>query len=395
MKLFEELEMPLMEVLLKMELAGIAINGKVLQNLSGDFEKEIKRLEKKIYDLAGEEFKINSPKQLGELLFGKLKLPGAKKTKTGFSTNQSILENLSGKHELPQHVLSYRSLTKLKSTYTDALLELTHSDGRIHTSFNQTRAATGRLSSSDPNLQNIPIRSEEGKLIRNAFVAKPGHILLSADYSQIELRLLAHYVEDPGLIEAFQKGEDIHQQTADALGAERNVGKTINFATIYGQTAFGLSKILKIDVGEAADYIENYFKKYPKVKPFREKILEEAREKGLVTTLFGRRRFVPDLLSPNIHVKNNAERMAFNTIFQGSAADIIKKAMIDIDRELPKLSKETAMLLQVHDELVFEVPENDLEKVTAFVKEKMESAYKLKVPITVSCGVGENWAKAH
>lgn len=395
LKLFEELEMPLMQVLLKMELAGVMVDATLLKKLSKEFDQELEVLKKKIHKLATQPFNINSPKQLGEILFGILKLPGAKKTKTGYSTNQTVLESLAPQHPLPDLVLSYRSLSKLKSTYTDSLLELIHTDGRLHTSFNQTVAATGRLSSSDPNLQNIPIRSPEGRRIREAFVAPKGFVFLSADYSQIELRILAHYTEDVGLMEAFEKGEDIHQKTAEALGADRGVGKTINFATIYGQTPFGLAQQLKIDVGEAAKYIENYFKQYPNVKPFREKILEEAREKGFVATLFGRRRFLPDLLSRNIHVKQNAERMAFNTVFQGSAADIIKKAMIDIDRELPKISPRSKMILQVHDELVFEVPEEEVEAVVAFVKEKMENAYPLKVPIIVDCGFGENWAKAH
>ncbi|MBI4124652.1 MAG: DNA polymerase I [Deltaproteobacteria bacterium] len=395
-KLFKEVEMPLMEVLLKMELAGVKVDGVILKKLSKDFDTELKKLEKKIYEMGGGEFNINSPRQLGEVLFEKLKLPGGKKTKTGFSTAQDILENLAAKHPLPNLVLEYRSLGKLKSTYTDALVALIHpKTGRIHTSFNQTIAATGRLSSSDPNLQNIPIRSPEGRKIREAFTAEPGFLLLSADYSQIELRILAHLTEDEGLVKAFQEGQDIHQLTADALGCDRGAAKTVNFAVIYGQSPYGLSQGLKIDMAEASEYIEGYFKKYPKVKPFREKILEKARTEGKVTTLFGRRRFVPDILSRNVHVRQNAERMAFNTVFQGSAADIIKKAMINIDRGLAAVSTKTRMILQVHDELVFEVPDADREKVAAFVKIKMEGAFALKIPLVVDCGVGKNWSEAH
>lgn len=396
MKLFQEVEMPLMEVLLKMEVAGVKVDAAVLKKLSQEFDSELKKLAKNIYDLGPGEFNINSPRQLGEVLFEKLKLPGGKKTKTGYSTAQDILENLAAKHPLPRLVLEYRSLGKLKSTYTDALLPLIHpKTGRIHTSFNQTIAATGRLSSSDPNLQNIPIRSPEGRKIREAFVAEPGFLLLSADYSQIELRILAHLTEDEELIKAFKAGEDIHALTAQALGCDRGVGKTVNFAVIYGQTPYGLSQVLTIDVEEAAEYIDGYFNKYPKVKPFKEKILAKARTDGKVTTLFGRRRFVPDILSRNIHVRQNAERVAFNTVFQGSAADIIKKAMIDIDRELFKISPKTRMILQVHDELVFEVPEADREPVASFVKQKMAGVYRLNIPLVVDCGVGKNWSEAH
>lgn len=396
MPLFKDLEMPLMEVLLKMELAGVKVDGAILKKLSKDFDSELQRLKKEIFKLAQGPFNINSPRQLGEVLFVRLKLPKAKKTKTGFSTSQEILESLAAIHPLPEQILAYRSLSKLKSTYTDALLNLIHPQtGRIHTSFNQTVAATGRLSSSNPNLQNIPVRTESGKKIREAFIAEPGFVLLSADYSQIELRILAHLTGDASLLKAFQKGEDIHQETALALGTNRDIGKTVNFATIYGQTPYGLSQQLKIPVEEAVKYIENYFRQYPKVKPFKEKVLEEGREKGFVLTLFGRRRFVPDLLSRNAAVRQNAERMAFNTVFQGSAADIIKKAMLPIDDGLAKISPKTRMILQVHDELVFEVPEKEIERVKNFVKEKMEGAWSLTIPLVVDCGVGRNWAEAH
>ncbi|MDO8528228.1 MAG: DNA polymerase I [Deltaproteobacteria bacterium] len=402
MPLFKNMEMPLMAVLLKMEMHGIQVDTDILKKLSQEFEEELKKLETKIFAEAKEEFNINSPKQLGEILFTKMNLPGGKKTKTGWSTSQDILEGMAW-HPLPALILSYRSLSKLKSTYADALLELADKKtSRIHTSFNQTVAATGRLSSSDPNLQNIPIRSAEGLKIRTAFVAEKDFLFLSADYSQIELRILAHFTGDDLLVNAFAEDKDVHALTAATLYGvdvaevtkeQRNVGKTINFATIYGQTPYGLSVQLKIGVDEAQKYIENYFAQHPKVKAFKEKILKEAKEKGLVTTLFGRRRFVPDIVSFNNNIRMNAERMAFNTVFQGSAADIIKKAMIDIDRDLPKISPRARMLLQVHDELIVEIPKEEVDAVQTFVKEKMENAHKLNVPMQVHCGIGKNWAE--
>ena len=399
--LFKDLEMPLMEVLLKMEMTGVKVDTQILNKMSQEFGKGLFELEKKIFESSEGPFNINSPKQLGEVLFERLKIKGGKKTKTGYSTSQDVLESLSLKHPLPELVLQYRSLSKLKSTYTDALQKLVEpATGRIHTSFNQTVAATGRLSSSDPNLQNIPIRSEEGRKIRAAFVAEEGSVLLSADYSQIELRILAHFTKDEGLIKAFEKGEDVHRLTAMALfgvkesevtSAQRSVGKTVNFAVIYGQTPYGLSSQLKIGVEEAILYIDNFFKQYPKVLQFKEEIISQAQEKGFVTTLFGRRRFFPDILSQNGNRRQIAERMAFNTVFQGSAADIIKQAMIDIDKDLPKISGASKMILQVHDELVFEVPKGEVAAVLSFVKEKMEQAHPLKVPVTVDCHFGRNW----
>lgn len=404
-KLFYEIEMPLMEVLLKMELSGVKLDAAILQKLSKEFGTELNDLEKKIHTLAGGEFNINSPKQLGEILFVKLQMPGAKKTKTGFSTDQTALETLVQNFELPKHILNYRSLSKLKSTFTDALLKLTNEEtGRIHTRFNQTVAATGRLSSSDPNLQNIPIRSPDGRRIRSAFIAEEGNLLLSADYSQIELRVLAHFTKDPTLLEAFEKGIDIHTQTAAALfqttpekvtSHQRSAGKTVNFSVLYGQGSYGLSQLLKIAPSEASLYIENYFKQYPEVKKFREAVLDQARDQGFVETLFGRRRFTPDLKSSNFNARQNAERMAFNTIFQGSAADIIKKAMLDIDASLSAISSQARLLIQVHDELVLEVPENEAERTARFVQEKMEGTYSLRVALQVECGIGKNWNEAH
>ena len=403
--LFIHLEMPVLRLLMGMEWKGVAVSKEILQELSENFGGQLAILEKKIYEMAGTTFNIQSPKQLGEVLFEQLKLPGGKKTKTGFSTRQDVLEELAFKHPLPALLLEFRSLSKLKSTYTDALLALIDPESRrIHTSFNQTIADTGRLSSSDPNLQNIPIRSEAGKKIRTAFIAEKGSVLVSADYSQIELRILAHLSKDPGLLKAFRENADVHRQTSSEIFGvaiskltpeQRAVGKTVNFAVIYGQSPFGLSKQLGIDIGEAKEYIETYFEKYPKVREYRESVLESAREKGFVTTLLGRRRFVPDLLSHNIHMRQNAERVAFNTVFQGSAADIIKQAMVNIQNELPKISENSSMIVQVHDELLFEVPEKELERVVSWVRAKMESAYPLEIPLLVEIGWGVNWAEAH
>jgi DNA polymerase-1 len=402
--LYHDLEMPLIDVLLDMEMAGIKVDAAKLSELSRDFAVKLKGMEGEIFEEAGEEFNINSPKQLGFILFEKLKLPGAKKTKTGYSTSQDILDDLAVEYRLPELVLSYRAFSKLKSTYIDALPQLIDpKTGRIHTTFNQTVTATGRLSSSDPNLQNIPIRRPEGKLIRASFIADDGCVFVDADYSQIELRVLAHLTEDKALIEAFNEGIDVHAVTASGIFGkspekvgeeERGVGKTVNFATIYGQSAFGLARQLKIEVGEAARYIEGYFKKYPKVEEYREEVLDRAKKKGYVETLYGRRRYLPDIKSSNAMLKALAERMAFNTVFQGTAADIIKRAMLTIHHDLPSVSRNSKMLLQVHDELLFEVPKGDAESVREFVKEKMESAAELSVPLIVDVGIGPNWAEA-
>jgi len=402
-KLFYDIEMPLLNVLLKMERAGVKIDSSYLAELGKKIDVELRSLEKSIYDEAKEEFNINSPKQLGKVLFEKLGLPGAKKTKTGFSTDVDVLTALAEKHGLPRLILDYRSLSKLKSTYIDALpLMIEEKTGRIHTDFNQTIAETGRLSSSDPNLQNIPVRTEAGKKIRAAFVAKDGNLLLSADYSQIELRILAHIAEETELINAFKSNVDVHAVTASGIfgvpvseitSEQRAVGKTVNFATIYGQSAFGLSRQLKIDPATAQEYIDNYFAKYKVVASYREQALKEARRKGYVETLFGRHRYVPDVNSKNGNIRQNAERMAFNTIFQGTAADIIKMAMIEIDKGLPDISPDARMIIQVHDELVFETPEKDGKNVSEFVSRAMSSVVNLKVPLIVDVGKGKNWAE--
>ncbi|MBL7685904.1 MAG: DNA polymerase I, partial [Deltaproteobacteria bacterium] len=343
-KLQNEIEVPLSKVLANMELSGIKIDREFLKSLQSEFKQRLEVLDKKIIECAGEPFNINSTKQLATILFEKLKLPAKKKTKTGFSTDVDVLTDLAKMHELPAQILLYRGLAKLKSTYVDALLETADlKTDRVHTSFNQTIAETGRLSSTDPNLQNIPIRSEEGKKIRRAFIAEKGFQLLSADYSQIELRILAHFSQDEHLVKAMNEGIDIHRLTAASLfkldpsqvsSDMRAIGKTVNFGVIYGQTAFGLSQQLSISPATAKEYIDHYFAQYPGVQVFREKVLSEARENGFVRTLYGRWRQVQDIHNKNQNVKAFAERMAFNTVIQGSAADLIKLAMIRIENEI-------------------------------------------------------------
>ncbi len=404
-ELFYKMEMPLLSVLVDMQLAGIKVDREQLAALGSEFGSELATLEKQIHAIAGMEFNINSPKQLREVLFDRLKLKSSQRTKTGPSTSQEVLEELAAHHELPALILRWRSLGKLKSTYIDALTKIMDpATSRIHTTFNQATAATGRLSSSDPNLQNIPIRSEEGRRIREAFVADEGNLLISADYSQIELRVLAHMSREPALLEAFGRNEDVHALTASGIFGvsidkvsreQRAIGKTVNFATIYGQTAYGLSRQLGISPAEASEYIDNYFLKYPRVAAYREEVLDRARREGKVTTLFGRRRFFPDIESANGQLRQLVERMAFNTVFQGTAADIIKRAMIVVHEGLPDVSSGARLLLQVHDELVVEAPEGDVEKVGSFVKKEMEAAASLDVPLLVDVGKARNWAEAH
>ena len=403
--LFSEIEVPLALVLGKMELAGIRIDEHLLASLSGEFGERRRQLEAEIYQMAGEAFNIASPKQLQTILFEKLGLPRGKKTSTGSSTDSSVLEALAEKYPLPAKILDYRGFAKLQSTYVDALPKLIHpKTGRVHTSFNQTVTATGRLSSSNPNLQNIPIRSEEGRRIRQAFIAEPGHVLLSADYSQIELRLLAHLSEDPLLMESFQKEQDVHTRTASELfqvpvakvsGDQRRQAKTINFGIIYGMGALRLARSLDIPTKTAQEYITQYFARYQRIKGYMDSILVEGRARGFVTTLFGRRRYVPDLQSKNAQLVAAAERATINTPIQGTAADLIKMAMVAIDRRLSGDGLRTRMVLQVHDELLFEVPEKEAKKVEKLVRETMESVMALRVPLRVEVGVGKNWAEAH
>ncbi len=402
-ELFSEIELPLALVLARMELAGILVDRDFLAGLSAEFSQHRSRLEHEIYELAGEEFNIASPQQLQRILFDKLGLPRGKKTKTGSSTDSSVLEGLAERYPLPAKILSYRGFAKLQSTYVDALPKLIRPDtGRIHTSFNQTVTATGRLSSSNPNLQNIPIRSEEGRRIRAAFVPAPGHLLVSADYSQIELRLLAHLSRDPVLVESFRCGQDVHARTATELfGTEtvspdqRRQAKTINFGIIYGMGAHRLGRSLGIPFKTAQGYIDQYFARYHGIKGYMDGVLDSARERGYVTTLHGRRRYVPDLRSTNRQVVSAAERVAINTPIQGTAADLIKIAMVAIDRRLHEHGLGTRMLLQVHDELLFEVPEQELQTVTTLVREVMEGVAALEVPLEVEIGQGRSWAEAH
>lgn len=402
---YREIELPLIDVLVSMELWGIKIDTKLLASVGNEFKNRLVGLEKEIYSAAHERFNINSPKQLGSILFEKLGFPGAKRTKTGFSTSQDVLEELALSHKLPELILKFRSLSKLKSTYVDALArEADSKTQRVHTFFNQAVTATGRLSSSDPNLQNIPARGDEGRRIRSAFIAEKDFLLMSADYSQIELRVLAHMSGDSTLLDAFERGLDVHAITASGIlgvppsrvGAdERAMGKTVNFAVIYGQTAFGLSRQLKISVPDAEEYINGYFKKYPGVFEYRESVIKQAARDGFVTTLFGRKRFVPDISSEKDMLAQVARRMAFNAIFQGTSADIIKKAMIEIYSTLGSISPRAKMLLQVHDELLFEVPKDDIKQVEEFVRDKMQNVARLRVPLIVDIGTAENWAEAH
>jgi DNA polymerase I len=401
-ELYETIDLPLAPVLAAMERDGVRVDPKALDAMSKTMEREIRSLEKAIWILAGTEFNVNSPQQLAEILFDKMGLTlGGRRRGKPRSTAADVLEELALLHELPRKVLEYRELSKLKSTYVDALPKLIHGEtGRLHTSFSQTTAATGRLSSSDPNLQNIPVRSELGRQIRAAFVASPGNTLLSADYSQIELRILAHFSQDPVLIEAFRTGQDIHARTAEevfrvgpmAQNAEhRRAAKAINFGIIYGQTPFGLAAQLGIDQKEAAQFIAAYFARYRGVMEYLEQSLTEARKAGVTRTLFGRTRPVPEITSPQVNLRNFAERTALNTPLQGTAADLIKLAMIAIARQLTEQKFQAKMILQVHDELLFEAPHAELDRLRPLVKKAMENVRELLVPLVVDLKAGPNW----
>jgi DNA polymerase-1 len=404
-KLFRELEMPLMEVLADMERTGVKIDAEFLRHMSKKLEKETAKITRTIYELAGTEFNINSPRQLADILFGKLVLTPVKKTKTGFSTDVDVLEELAHVHALPAEILKYRTLSKLKSTYIDALPAMINpKTGRLHTSLNQTVTATGRLSSSEPNLQNIPIRTDLGREIRRAFIAEQGASLLSADYSQIELRVLAHMSLDPALIQTFQEDQDIHTRTAseifglppDEITPEmRRKAKAVNFGIIYGISAFGLAQDIGVSSIEAKRYIDSYFARYPKVREFLDRTIQDAKANGYVTTLFGRRRFIPELSSSTASVRSFGERTAVNTPIQGTAADLIKLAMIHIHQRLQQERLHSKMILQVHDELVFEVADSEIDLMKKLVKEEMEGVLMLSVPIKVDMGVGKNWDEAH
>jgi DNA polymerase-1 len=405
-KLYSDIELPLARVLARMERTGVRIDSRELKRLSDLMEGDIARLTVEIHELAGKPFNISSPQQLGRVLFEDLKLPAPVKYGKGkvISTAADVLEELAADYEIVRKVLEYRQLTKLKGTYVDALPALIDArTGRLHTSFNQTGAATGRLSSSNPNLQNIPIRTELGREIRAAFIPRDGWKLMAADYSQIELRLLAHMSEDPVLVEAFRNGEDIHTRTASmVLGVppllvtpeERRSAKAVNFGIVYGISPFGLAAQLGIPQREAEKYIQNYFARYTGVKEFIERTKAEVRQTGVARTLFGRERPIPDMNSRNPNLRGFAERTAVNTPLQGTAADMIKLAMVRIDAALEAGGLRTAMLLQVHDELVFECPPEEVEPVKCLVKREMEHVCELKVPMTVDIGVGDNWRDA-
>jgi len=404
LKLYDEIDLPLVTVLTRMEQAGVAIDRGALAQMSTRLEGEISVKAKEIYECCGSEFNISSPKQLGDVLFNKLNLPKPVKYGKGktISTAVDVLEELAGSHRAPKLVLEYRQLTKLKSTYVDALPALLNSGtGRLHTTFDQTGTATGRLSSANPNLQNIPVRTEVGREIRAAFTAAPGYLLLAADYSQIELRLLAHYSKDPLLVEAFRRGDDIHTLTASQVfgvpplmvtADHRRQAKVVNFGIVYGLSAFGLSQNLGIEPSEAKKFIEAYFEKYRGVRAFIDRTLDETRRDGRVKTLFGRVRPIPDINSKNFNLRGFAERTAVNTPLQGTAADLIKLAMIRIDALIRERELKSKMTLQVHDELVFEVPEDEVDAVRSLVREQMENVHpSLSVPLMVEIGVGRNW----
>ena len=400
---YEKIDLPLAPVLADIERVGIRVDPKELEKMSHSMEKEVRRLEKEVWKLAGSEFNVNSPTQLAEILFDKLNLqPNARRGKAkARSTAADILEELSAQHPLPGKIIEYREIAKLKSTYVDALPKLIHPEtGRLHTSFSQTGTATGRLSSSDPNLQNIPIRTELGREIRAAFVSEKGKILLSADYSQIELRIMAHFSRDPVLVDAFRNGEDIHARTAQEVfgvgplaqtAEHRRAAKAINFGIIYGLSPFGLAQQLSIEQKEAAQFINAYFNRYRGVKMYLDNIIAETRKTGVAKTLFGRIRPIPEINSPQMQLRNFAERTALNSPLQGTAADLIKLAMIKIDRRLADEEFEAKMILQVHDELLFEAPAKERAKLEKLVKEEMEGVHKLAVPIVVEIGVGPNW----
>jgi DNA polymerase-1 len=405
-EVYRQLEMPLVPVLVDVERAGIRIDGPALAAQSQHIEQALAQHTARIWELAGEQFNINSPKQLGEILFEKLQMPSSRRTgKTrSTSTAAEVLEELALTHELPRLVLEWRALMKLKGTYIDALPLMVHPDtGRVHTCFNQAVAATGRLSSSDPNLQNIPIRTELGREIRRAFIADPGHVLISADYSQIELRVLAHMAGEPALIEAFRSGEDIHDRTGLQLfGADsglsrhelRSRSKMVNYAVLYGKTPFTLSKDINVTQEAAQEFIDAYFKGFPRVRVFIDQMLEEARRTGVVKTMFGRRRLVPNLTSRNFQMRAQSEREAVNMPIQGTAADILKRAMIDLHAALPTQGLRTRMILTVHDELLFEAPRDEADVAATLVRERMEQVVTLEVPLTVDVGIADNWRDA-
>ena len=404
--ILHDIEIPLIDVLLRMEKSGVYLDIKHLNKMSTEVTKEIKKIEKNIFKHAGEEFSINSPKQLSVILFEKLGLPPSRKTKTGYSTDHQAMESLKEEHEIVRNVLEYRMYSKLRSTYLEALPELVDSNtGRIHSSFSQTVAATGRLSSSNPNFQNIPIKTDVGRRIRHAFIPEAkGWKILAADYSQIELRIMAHLSDDPTMIQAFLDDEDIHSITACGLykvelnevtAQMRNAAKTVNFAIMYGARAFRISGALGISMKDASDTIDEYFNRFPGLNDFIVNTIAKAREDKFVTTILGRKRYLNEIDSSNFNLRQSAERIAVNTQLQGSAADMIKIAMIRIDKRIREENLKSMMILQVHDELVFEVPSEELEVLQELVVSEMVGAMELKVPVKVDVGIGKDWFDAH
>ncbi|MDN6290582.1 MAG: DNA polymerase I, partial [Tetragenococcus koreensis] len=405
MDLYENLEAPISSILAEMEMTGITVDAQRLNEMKDEFAQRLHEIEEKIFDQAGEKFNINSPKQLGHILFEKMNLPVIKKTKTGYSTAVDVLEQLKDKAPIVENILKYRQIAKIQSTYVEGLLKVILSDGKVHTRYLQTLTQTGRLSSVDPNLQNIPIRLEEGRKIREAFVPrKKDWLIYSSDYSQIELRVLAHVSQDEHLQEAFNENQDIHASTAmrvfdiekpeDVTPNIRRQAKAVNFGIVYGISDYGLSQNLGISRKEAQNYIDTYFERYPGVKKYMNESVSQAKEKGYAETLYHRRRYLENINSSNFNLRTFAERTAINSPIQGSAADILKIAMIELDKRLKEKQLEAAMLLQVHDELVFEVPQNELETLDKLVKEVMETAVKLDVPLITESSWGKTWYDA-
>ena len=399
-ELFCQMEIPLVQVLYEMEVEGFTVDGKVLRELGRQFSGEIQSLMQEIYDLAGEEFNILSPKQLGTILFEKLGLPAVRKTKTGYSTDADTLEYLAQRHPIAQKVIDYRQLTKLKSTYIDGLLAAMDAHGRVHSSFNQTVTATGRISSTEPNLQNIPVRTAIGREIRKAFIASEGNLLVGGDYSQIELRVLAHMADDPVMCESFRNGEDIHARTAAEVfgvplelvsGEMRSAAKAVNFGIVYGISDFGLAKNIGISRNQAGKYIEAYLDKYPGVHRYMKEVVEKAKKDGYVSTLMGRRRDVPELKSSNFNTRSFGERVAMNAPIQGTAADIIKLAMVRMVEALRENGLKARLILQVHDELIVDTPEDEVETVRKLLKQSMESVIELKAPLVADVRCGRSW----
>lgn len=403
-RLYNEIELPLCAVLAEMEQIGFLVDRQALYDFGQSLTSGIAQLQQSIWELAGEEFNINSPKQLGTILFEKLMLPSGKKTKTGWSTNADVLDKLRGKHPIIEEILDYRMLTKLKSTYADGLLKEISADGRIHTNFQMTVTATGRLSSTEPNLQNIPVRKELGSQIRRMFVASPGKVLVDADYSQIELRLLAHISGDETMIKAFRDGEDIHAVTAsqvfdvplaEVTSLQRSRAKAVNFGIVYGISAFSLAQDIGVFQNEAKAYMDSYFAKYHGVREYMKRIVEQAKHDGYVTTLFGRRRDLPELKASNYNVRSFGERVALNMPIQGTAADIIKAAMVHVAQRMKAEGLQARLLLQVHDELIVECPQNEAERVRTLLAEEMEHVVAYSVPLDVDAKIGASWAEAH